>query len=96
MALSDNALHGLGIADHVEEASEGVIVLGPGTLYRSLDEMQEAGLIEKARAPEPDPDPRRKYYRITPRGRGVLSTEMERLARLVEHAKARKVIRGRA
>jgi DNA-binding PadR family transcriptional regulator len=96
MALSEGALHGLGIADHVEEASEGVIILGPGTLYRSLDEMQETGLIEKAEAPAEGADPRRKYYRITPRGQEILRVEMERFERLVEQARARNVIPGRA
>jgi len=96
MALSEGALHGLGIADHVEEASGGVIILGPGTLYRSLDEMYEKGLIEKAQAPAGDADPRRKYYRITQRGSRILRMEMERLERLVALARDRKVIRGQA
>lgn len=96
MALSEGSLHGLGIADRVEDASEGVIQLGPGTLYRSLDEMQEADLIEKTEPPEANVDPRRKYYRITPQGRALLQAEMERFQRLVEHARARNVLPGRA
>lgn len=96
LALSDGALHGLGIADHVEAASEGVMVLGPGTLYRSLDEMQEVGLIARSDPPGKGADPRRKYYRITSRGQELLRLEMERLERLVDRAKARRVIPGRA
>jgi DNA-binding PadR family transcriptional regulator len=96
VALSEGALHGLAIADHVDEASGGVIHLGPGTLYRSLDEMQEVGLIERADPPAPDADPRRKFYRITPRGEDLLRTEMERFERLVDHARVRKILPGRA
>jgi DNA-binding PadR family transcriptional regulator len=96
LALTRGALHGLGIADEVEVASEGVVELGPGTLYRSLAEMAEAGLIESVAAPESGADPRRKYYGLTPSGRGLLMEESARLMRLVETAKARRAIPGRA
>ena len=95
VALSEVPLHGLAIADQVEEASGGVILLGPGTLYRSLDDMQEAGLILRSGAPASDADPRRKYYRITPHGEGLLRLEMERFERLVDHARTRKILPGR-
>ena len=96
MALAEGALHGLAIADQVEEASGGIIHLGPGTLYRSLDEMQYAGLIRRAEAPGPDSDPRRKYYHITERGSELLALEMERFERLVEDAKAKNILPRRA
>ena len=96
LALSEGVLHGLGIADQVEDASGGVINLGPGTLYRSLDDMQEEGLIQKSEPPTVEADPRRKYYRITPRGDRLLRMEMERFHRLVEHARERKVLPERA
>lgn len=89
-------MHGLGIAQRVEEESGGVIHLGPGTLYRSLDDMQAEGLIDRAKPPSLDADPRRKFYRMTPRGKRVLRLEMERLHRLVEQAKARKVLPEKA
>ena len=46
LALSGRDLHGLGIADAVEQATDGSVVLGPGTLYRSLKEMMQADLIK--------------------------------------------------
>jgi DNA-binding PadR family transcriptional regulator len=92
LALSSGDLHGLGIADQVEESSDGVVTLGPGTLYRSLDEMEDAGLVERAEPPEVDADPRRKYYRITGRGEGLLRAEMERLERMVGLARSRHVL----
>lgn len=96
LALSARDLHGLGIADAAEEASEGAVELGPGTLYRSLAEMNEAGLIRQVEAPREDADPRRKYYRITGRGRAVLTAEAARLHRLVETARAQDVLPERA
>jgi DNA-binding PadR family transcriptional regulator len=88
LSLVGGDRHGLGIADHAERVSEGAVELGPGTLYRSLSEMAEAGLIDAVSAPEPGADPRRKYYSITSRGRELLLRETERLGRLVAEARA--------
>lgn len=92
LALSARDLHGLGIADAAEEASEGTLELGPGTLYRSLSEMTDSGLVRQVEAPEADADPRRKYYRITAPGREVLAREAARLKRLVDTARDRNVL----
>lgn len=89
LALSGRDLHGLGIADAVEEMSEGVVELGPGTLYRSLSQMSDGGLVRPVDAPRDDADPRRKYYRITAEGRELLAAESARLDRLVETARSR-------
>ena len=83
LALADGDRHGLGIADEVERSSEGLLELGPGTLYRTLAELAAAGLIGLVEAPDADADPRRKYYRIRATGRAVLADETERLRRLV-------------
>ena len=91
LALGARPLHGLGIAEAVERDTDGVMELGPGTLYRSLSEMTEAGLIEPASAPE-DADPRRKYYALTGAGREAVVAESRRLARLVEAARARSLL----
>jgi DNA-binding PadR family transcriptional regulator len=91
LALSAGDRHGLGIADEIEEASGGTMQLGPGTLYRSLAEMVDAGLIRSVKG-HAESDPRRKPYRITPAGRAALSAEASRLARLVGAARARKVL----
>lgn len=96
LALSERDLHGLGIADDVEEATDGVVELGPGTLYRSLKEMAERGLIGEVDAPEQDADPRRKYYRITAAGRKLVSAEAARLEQLVEMARTRKLLPERS
>lgn len=92
LALASGDLHGLGIAEEVERASEGLVELGPGTLYRTLAELADAGLVRGVGAPASGSDPRRKYYRITKSGRAVLTAEAERLQRLVGEAKVRKVL----
>lgn len=92
LALASRDRHGLGIAEQIEQASEGALEIGPGTLYRSLAEMAEARLIDAVPPPSPDADPRRKYYRITRRGRDLLVLETQRLGRLVETARALGVL----
>lgn len=93
LALSRGRLHGLGIADAVEEETAGEIRLGPGTLYRSLREMSEAGIVDQLAEGD---DPRRTYYELTAPGRDVLTREAERLAVLVEIARSRAVLPRKA
>ena len=96
LALAERDLHGLGIADSVERTTDGAVELGPGTLYRSLKEMLDEGLIRETSAPESDADPRRKYYAITALGRRRVAAEAARLTHLVELARERNLLPERA
>jgi DNA-binding PadR family transcriptional regulator len=96
LALSERDLHGLGIADSVETTTDGAVELGPGTLYRSLKEMLDDGLIRETAAPEGDADPRRKYYAITRTGRRMVAIEAARLHHLVQLARERNLLPERA
>jgi len=82
-ALASEPRHGYAVAREVEELTAGRVVLGPGTLYGSLQRMTEAGLIEETENPgEPGLHAeRRRYYRLTRLGRSALRAESERLAR---------------
>ncbi len=95
LALSPGQMHGLGIADAIEEETDGEIRVGPGTLYRSLKEMTAAQLVAPVDATS-GTDPRRKYYRLTDLGLEVLQAEAARLARIVEVARRRHVLSGNA
>lgn len=68
-------------------------VLGPGTLYRTLKELRDEGLIEYAPSPT-DEDPRRRYYTITAKGRQAARAEAERMADWVDLAKRGRLLRG--
>ena len=92
LALAEGDLHGLGIADDVENATSGAIRLGPGTLYRSLKEMTRDGLVREVPASAEDEDPRRKFYRITAAGRKILRAEAGRYERVVALARAKDVL----
>lgn len=92
LVLANEDRHGLGIAKAVDEATEGAIRLGPGTLYRSLKEMTRRGLVEPTTAPDGEDDPRRRFYRITDEGLSHVRAEASRLARLVDVARANDVL----
>src|SRR5436305_11916020 len=70
LAIADGERHGYGIMQEVSARTNGNVVLGPGTLYGTINRMLEAGLIEEA-GERSDPalnDERRRYYRITRKG----------------------------
>ena len=93
LALESEERHGYAIIQEVRETSEGMVKLGPGTLYRSLEQLLEDSLIEEStRRPSKDEDQRRKYYRLTSLGRRVLGLETRRLAAVVALAKLRKLL----
>jgi len=92
LSLAREDLHGLGIAQAIDETTEGALRLGPGTLYRSLKEMVRDGLIIETEAPEGGADPRRRFYRITELGREAVQADASRLARVVEVARAAQVL----
>ncbi len=94
LALANGPSHGLGIADDVEEATGGVVKLGPGTLYRALKQMVEGGLIVESEAPSADEDTRRRHYCLTPTGRTALEHEAQRYRRVVVALSERDVLSG--
>lgn len=98
MALSGGDRHGYAIIRGVAARTQDRLVLGAGTLYRSLERMLGQGLIEESGdrpAPELD-DERRRYYRITRFGEEVAHAEARRLTELVRLARASGFARGKA
>lgn len=98
MALADEDRHGYAIIQDIAERTRGEIKLSAGTLYRSIQRMQEQGLIVETRErPAPDEDDeRRRYYRLTPFGSAVARAEARRLAEMVRLARASGITPERA
>src|SRR6266853_6547863 len=89
LALADEDRHGYAIIQDVALRTGGELRMSAGTLYRSIQRMQEQGLIVETRerpAPEDD-DERRRYYRITPFGLAVARAEAARLKQLFQLAR---------
>lgn len=89
LVLRTGPLHGYGIMKRVNDQFGRRELVGPGTLYRTLKEMREAGLIEPTDPPpnEEDVDGRRQYYRLSERGEDVVEAEARRLVTLLHEAR---------
>lgn len=89
VSLGRGERHGYAIIQEVAERTGGEVRMSAGTLYRSIQRMQEQGLIvESRRRRAVGEDERRRYYRLTPFGERVARAEAQRLAELVRHARA--------
>jgi DNA-binding PadR family transcriptional regulator len=89
LSLAADDLHGYGIMQEVARQSEGKYKMGPGTLYDNLQKLVQQKLVQELGSRAGDDDPRRRYYRLTSLGRGVLAAETEGLAGVVREARAR-------
>jgi DNA-binding PadR family transcriptional regulator len=95
LALMGRESHGYAIMQEIESQTSGSVRLAPGTLYRSIKHLLEAGLIDES-GDRPDPkmdDERRRYYRITGAGERAASDEAARLAELVRYAQRKKILK---
>jgi PadR family transcriptional regulator, regulatory protein PadR len=74
--------HGWGITVRIEQISNGVFRLNPGSLFPALKRMVRSGLLtEEWRATENNR--RAKYYSITRRGRKQLEAETKQWDRQI-------------
>ncbi|UCD25739.1 MAG: PadR family transcriptional regulator [Gemmatimonadota bacterium] len=90
LVLAEGERHGYAVKQEVEKQTDGVVKMGPGTLYESIQRMVELGLIaESRRRPhKSDDQAQRRYYRVTQFGRKVLQSEVARLGDVVDSARA--------
>lgn len=98
LSLAECDRHGSAIMRDVLELTEGDLKLWPVTLYGTLDELVEQGLIralERAPADAEDDSARKRWFRITPGGRRALAEEVARLRQTVRVA-AQRLARGGA
>jgi len=95
LSLAGEELHGYGIMQEVQRQSDGQYKLGPGTLYDNLQKLIERRLVEELGHRAGDDDPRRRYYRLSSLGRGVLAADITRLDSVVRAGKLRLQTRPR-
>jgi DNA-binding PadR family transcriptional regulator len=95
LALADGDRHGYGIIKEIE--ARGGAAPSTGALYLALQRMERDGLIAESSAPPAESDDaRRRYYRVSERGRQIAEEESHRLAELVAAARAKKLLTGPA
>jgi len=95
LALGHRTMHGYAIMQEVSAMTHGSTQLLPGTLYRALKEMLEGGLLEEYGGFDDTDtaDGRRRYYRLTERGREAAEVEVQRLSELVDLARRKQLVR---
>ena len=91
LALARSEKHGYAIMKEAALAEGGGVVMGPGTLYGSLDRMLRDGLVAETGFTD---DERRRYYRITDWGGLVLRAEIGRLSRALSAARRKGLREG--
>ena len=87
LALTTGDMHGYAIMQDVLRQSEGLYKLGPGTLYDNLQKLVRQGMVKELGTKSGDEDSRRRYYRLTALGSGVLAAEISRLEGVVRDAR---------
>ena len=91
VALADEKLHGYALVTRLR-ALEGRGSLRTGTVYAALARLQDEGLVEEAEPPPDEGDARRRYYRLTGKGRRVARAEASRLSTVLGMARAKDLL----
>ena len=89
LALADGPLHGYAVMQAVEASAAEEARMGPGTIYGSLQRMEDARLVKELSTRTDD---RRRVFAIQPLGRRALAAECQRLTRLADLVRARRLV----
>jgi PadR family transcriptional regulator len=81
--LSRGAMHGYGIAQHIQEISGDVLQVEEGSLYPALQRLLVKGWV-KAEWGTSDNNRRARYYTLSPAGRKQLGVEAENFERMIQ------------
>ena len=85
-ALSLTPMHGWGITQRIDQITDGVLTVNPGSLYPALERLQDRGWITAAWETT-ESGRNAKYYKLTAAGRRRLGAETEsgrRMAAAIE------------
>ena len=93
LSLGQGARHGYAIIQDIGERSGGILTVRPGTLYRAVARLLEAGIVAEVDGNRHGDD-RRRYYAIPAAGRRLADIEARRLERQVVTARARRLMKA--
>jgi len=93
LSLMSGPQHGYGIKLDIEARTEGELSLGSGTLYQAIQRLEREGLIVAVKGGVEGGDARRgRSYKVQPAGRTAVQAHLRRLRRVVDYARARKLL----
>ena len=81
-ALDVAPLHGIGVADRIQQVTRGALVVKPGSLFPALRRLEQQGWIEGQWAPSEN-NRRARYYTLTRTGRAQLAEEKRNWYRMI-------------
>jgi len=96
VALASRPAHGYRIMQIINDVFRTGFRVGPGTLYRTLQRLTAAGLIDEVDTVGESEDERRRAYRLTASGLASIKAEVRRLDALVRLAKAQLAVTDEA
>lgn len=73
LSLAGGDKHGYAIMKETRTPEGGGVIMGPGTLYGTLDRLMRDVLVEESGISD---DERRRYYRLTEAGRAALHAQL--------------------
>jgi DNA-binding PadR family transcriptional regulator len=91
LAVADGRRHGYEVMLAIERRTGGRLSPNPGTLYRAIDRLVRAGLLEMTARSDPRESDPRKLFRLSRLGARVVAAEAARLADQV--GAARRVLK---
>jgi PadR family transcriptional regulator, regulatory protein PadR len=80
-ALELAPMHGVGVADRIQQVTRGAFIVKPGSLFPALRRLEQKGWIEGKWGPS-DNNRRARYYTLTRAGRGQLAEEKRKWYRM--------------
>ncbi|HEY4356660.1 MAG TPA: PadR family transcriptional regulator [Acidobacteriaceae bacterium] len=80
--LALEPMHGYGVTQRIEQISDGVFRVNPGSLLPALSRMERAGEV-KSEWRTTENNRRAKYYQITAKGRKALIRETDQWHRQI-------------
>jgi transcriptional regulator len=81
--LTRGAMHGYGIAQHIQEISDEVLQVEEGSLYPALQRMLVKGWVTAEWA-QSEKNRRARFYRLTAVGRKQLGVEISEFEKVIE------------
>ncbi len=79
--LARGAMHGFGIAEHIQQVTDDTLRVEEGSLYPALHRLEAEGMITSEWGASLN-NRRAKFYRLTPRGKKQTGLEIEKWQRL--------------
>ena len=81
--LTRGAMHGYGIAQHIQQISDDVLQVEEGSLYPALQRLLVKGWV-RAQWGTSDNNRRARYYTLTSSGKKQLGIEAENFERMIQ------------